>query len=95
MHGVRYQLEDYHTTTAGEEEGEHRPLEEGGPPSAEATAEAAALLPGLLRGDGARELAVLAPEEDLLVPLLVRRALYLVRRILQSWNNLRRGSPPY
>ena len=81
-------LEDYHTTTAG-----HRPLEEGGPPSAEAAAEAA-LLPGLLRGDGARELAVLAPEEDLLVPLLVRGALYLVRLILQSWSNLKRDSPP-
>ena len=53
----------------------HRPLEEGG--SGEA-----ALLPGLLRGDGARELAVLAPEEDLLVPLFVRRALYPLAAIL-------------
>ena len=89
LHAVRYQLEDYHTTTAG-----HRPLEEGGSPSAEAATKTA-LLPGLLRGDGARELAVLAPEEDLLVPLLVRGALYLVRLILQSWNDLERDSPAY
>ena len=72
----------------------HRSLEERGSPSAEAAAEAA-LLPGLLRGDGARELAVLAPEEDLLVPLLVRGALYLVRLILQSWDDLKRDAPAY
>ena len=46
----------------------HRPLEEGGSPSAAD----AALLPGLLdAGDGPREVAVFAPEEDLLVPLFV------------------------
>ena len=62
---------------------QHRPLEERGPPSAEAAAEAA-LLPGLLRGDGARELAVLAPEEDLLVPLLVRGTRLLRRLRLRA-----------
>ena len=38
-----------------------------------------ALLPGLLGGDGAGELAVFAPEEDFFVPLFVGRAVRLIR----------------